>query len=640
MIDNYIKDLRKCLTIEDVENVMNGRIYKHSNNSKFEDNYIELPNRTGTYTKKNLRFENKIYEILFKVFLFLKLDNLVGKVSLGTGMSHYAAMLKIILLDIEKEQPLINHFGDLRITTIDKIAINYLNNKNIKYTTNQEKTRKLIEWLVYVNNNVPYFLRINKDIIHNANHLHLLHKKSKEEKRKDDESPSKRLPYSLANLKKIVSFSIQYMENYSNDALLAGEMFIKSRQYSDTAKYNYLYNEIGNNIFDIKEPSLKGIQDEINSDENSYTINKSGIRVIRVKNISAKLLEINKKLEASCLVIILMTTGMRNSELVNLKRYPKIEDDEYYHIKRVITKTAKTDEGEEHSICIPLITKKAIEILSQIGEIKDGKKDGKIMSRSLQITSNNKNEADLSGAILNLIKYLCRFINIKKPPLVHQFRHAIAFLIARINQKDGYELARLLLGHKSIRMTLRYLGHYNIYIRNALSEFYQKESTFLLDEITTGLENDKKFYGEKIEFLTDNIVFKGSYSEKFTDLLNKNLLELINKGKIAIIQTPVSLCIHDLTKPEEMVCQRGFNLRNIVFNNPFPSLCEAERCKNAIFTESNIEHLISQVKDIPADIKNRLEKNKFFVENGAFNEEPFSKIINQYKKDKNKKVVS
>lgn len=71
-----------------------------------------------------------------------------------------------------------------------------------------------------------------------------------------------------------------------------------------------------------------------------------------------------------------------------------------------------------------------------------------------------------------------------------------------------------------------------------------------MDEITTGLENDKKFYGEKIEFLTDNIVFKGSYSEKFTDLLNKNLLELINKGKIAIIQTPVSLCIHDLTKPE------------------------------------------------------------------------------------------
>ena len=60
MIGNYIKDLRKCLTIEDVENVMKGRIYKHSNYSKFEDNYIELPNRTGTYTKKDLRFENKI----------------------------------------------------------------------------------------------------------------------------------------------------------------------------------------------------------------------------------------------------------------------------------------------------------------------------------------------------------------------------------------------------------------------------------------------------------------------------------------------------------------------------------------------------------------------------------------------------
>lgn len=68
MIDNYIKDLRKCLTIEDVENVMNGRIYKHSNNSKFEDNYIELPNRTGTYTKKIYVLKIKFMRFCLKFF--------------------------------------------------------------------------------------------------------------------------------------------------------------------------------------------------------------------------------------------------------------------------------------------------------------------------------------------------------------------------------------------------------------------------------------------------------------------------------------------------------------------------------------------------------------------------------------------
>ena len=58
----------------------------------------------------------------------------------------------------------------------------------------------------------------------------------------------------------------------------------------------------------------------------------------RVSKIFSRLIDVNKKLEASCLVVILMTTGMRNSELVRLDRFPKITNDEYFHLKKMVFK--------------------------------------------------------------------------------------------------------------------------------------------------------------------------------------------------------------------------------------------------------------------------------------------------------------
>ncbi len=43
----------------------------------------------------------------------------------------------------------------------------------------------------------------------------------------------------------------------------------------------------------------------------------------------------------------------------------------------------------------------------------------------------------------------------------------MAFLIVHINEKDGLDLARMFLGHKSLTMTLQYMGHYNQELNDA-----------------------------------------------------------------------------------------------------------------------------------------------------------------------------
>lgn len=633
----YIENLKSCLTIDDVRSLMKGMIYEKSDNSKFEDDYISLPNPVKTFTKKDIRIKSELYELLFKVFLFLKLDDRAGAKLIGGGTLNYAADLKKFLLDMEKEAPNITHFGDIETCIIETISKNYIENTKVRYLTHGDKIRKLLDWIKYVNPILPSFLKIRPEIIIDAPNFHELRKKVFEQKREDDASPSRRKPYDLSELKKLVSYSINYIENYSEDGLFAGNVFIEGRRNckTNTSRYKYLMERLKDPSLHLKEPILQELQAEVLSDSSLYIKNyfTSDGRVPRVRNISKRLINCSKKLEASCLVVILMTTGMRNSELVNLDRYPLIENDEYFHLKRMIFKTSKTSEGKEHSMPIPEITKKAIEVLSKIGESKDGKKEGIIMARSLQVSASNTTKADLSGAIGNLINFLCRYADVKIPPIVHQFRHAIAFLISRINQKDGYELARLFLGHKSLAMTLRYLGHYNLSIKDAMSELYEEDSAFIVTKMLDEVESGKKLYGNKGELITESYQFKGSYAEEFTELLHRNLLELIKKGNLAVIQTPVSFCMHDLTKPEEMACQRGFDLNNMIGENPIPSLCKGEYCGNAIFTETNIQSLMNEVREIPQDLKERLEKNKFFVENGGFEENPYARIVNKYKRD-------
>ena len=634
MNSTYIEKLRNCISIEEVEVVMQGKMFAKSKNSYFEDKSVLLKTSSGKFTKKDITFKNKIYELIFKLLLYLKLDDKLGPRIINSGVLSYSFELRRVLLDIEELKPDIKCFMELDSTTLDMLADKYYHS-DTKNTSHAHKTRKIFDWIQYGNQYLPYFLKINPEIILYSTNFQKFQEDARIEKSLTEKLPSRRQPYNLSNLKKLVSFAIDFIENYSDDALIGTIIFLDSHRSNITE--GQIYKDQMKKLIELdinfKEPTLMKLQKEVKSD-NRFYMQENNVGKRRVLKISSRLITSSRTLEAACLVVIFMTTGMRKSELMRLNRYPKITNDEYYYLKKMTYKTARTEEGEDHEIPIPEITKKSIEILSKIAELKDGKNNGLLISKSLQIAKSNVEETNLDAKAIDLISFLCKIVGIDNPPVPHQFRHAIAFLITRMNQKDGYELARLLLGHKTPTMTFRYLGHYNLHIKNALSELYEEESTFLINEIIDELKDGKKLYGKKGELLTENYQFKGSYADEFTDLLSKNLLELIKKGKLAIIQTPISMCLHDLSRPEEMVCQRGYDMNTLIGSYPAPSTCQAERCSNSIFTESSIEHFMKEIKKIPDDIKERLGKNKFFMENGGFDENLYTRLINKYKKDK------
>ncbi len=363
-------------------------------------------------------------------------------------------------------------------------------------------------------------------------------------------------------------------------------------------------------------PSIKKLKEKIEDNKDL------------IKNINVILKEEIEMLESSCILIILFLTGMRIGEFISLNRHPQISKGEHFNLKRLIYKTAPTEDGIELEMPIPEIAKKAIEVLSTISDIKDDGLNEEIATTSIKYSrvSNAK-----SIRIRNLIRWYAKKLGIKEKIDPHQLRHAMAFLIVHLNEKDGLELARMFLGHTSITMTLQYMGHYNRELNEAIQELTKEESETFVEKITDQIKQNKKLFGENGKRLMPNHRFVGRQADDFVVLMKNGLLKLIEEQKLAIIQTPVSLCIHDLSKPEQLACQRGFNIESIVMNGPSPSRCKGANCSNALFFEEHIEKLKNDMYgNIDPELKSRLEQNTFFIEAGGFEQDPFRKIVKEY----------
>ena len=197
----------------------------------------------------------------------------------------------------------------------------------------------------------------------------------------------------------------------------------------------------------------------------------------------------------------------------------------------------------------------------------------------------------------------------------------------------------MFLGHTSITMTLQYMGYYNNELKDAIRELIKEESEFFIDEITEQIKENKNLFGENGKRLMKaKTKFSGRYANQFINTLREGLIELIKNQKLAIIQTPVSLCMHDLSKPEELMCQQGFNLEEIVANGPAPERCKGANCSNALFFEKHIEELKKKMYfKIEPSLKKRLEKNTYFMDAGGFEQDSYRKVIKEY--DNYKKEV-
>lgn len=638
-LKDYINKLKECTSSDEVWFLMKGRIYNGSKNSKFEDDIIYLPRSSGKFSGVKIKNDNKLYSLALRVLIYLKLDGEISRLPLNSGKSTYVRHLCFIFRNIPDSFSDINRIDELRGDVLDYIIDNNTFTSEGKFTTTLSvKLNKFNDWIIFANDKLPFFLRINESILLESNKYIDMNEKYKKIKHQKSIIGDSKRAYPLPKFKYLVGESIDYLEKYSEDCLLAAKMYmdIQGLENKSTKKYSHTFDYFSSTSHKFDEPILKDFQIKCRNSATKYTKNNGKFQRAVMGGLVEQCISAPKRLEGACISIILMITGMRNHELTRLERYPIITEGEYLNFRRLIYKTSSLEQGEELIIPIPPIVEKALVILSKLSEIKDGCKYGSIIVNDFRFLESESTDARVQASI----NYFSKHIGLKDPPIPHEFRHAIAFLIVHLNSKDGLDLARMFLGHKSIMMTLQYMGHYNELIRDAINETYKEGSKEIAEVLINELREGRGLHGRQGKRLMGGYEFIGSYAESFTDLLTKSLFALIEKGQLLMIQAEACVCFHDMASPKDMVCQRGFGITNYVGVAPIPARCERDICPQAIFTEKNLDDEDEYGNEfIDEDLKKIFKQNNYItLDDGLDTFNPVEKIINEYRKYKSKVI--
>ncbi|WP_375724637.1 site-specific integrase [Arcobacter sp. KX21116] len=630
MIDNYyeVENLSECLTEKDIKKVFENVRFPNRGHSFFFDNRILLKNSPKTLSKCKVQLTG-ILNIYLRVILYFKLDKKMGDCPSNAGESTYFSLIHIFLREISELRE-ISFLDQIDSNLLDEYISYKLDEKKIKSLTIKNRIDKIFDVLKYEEElKFPPILKLDEFALQNSKEYKRLKKIVSSDISDDGLIPKKKESYSLYDLKIIISSSIKYMELFKNEILeLAWHFKKSSSKVKIIERYLYLYNFFVTTPIFFTEQNIREIQNNcliLHKEINGSPTNDQLIGIISRGQIN----DVIERLEVSCISISLMMTGMRVGELVWLDRDLKITHDEHEHLERIVYKTASNSTGEPLKMPIPIVCKDALIVLSKFAKIKDGQQYGSLILSTMKKDETSEVKVDRAT---RLLKIYCKDLGIKKAITAHKFRHAMAFLITHIYDNEGLELARMFLGHTSITMTLKYMGYYNIELKDAVRELIREESEFFVNEITEQIKKDKNLFGVNGKWLMQaKTRFSGRYADHFINLVRKGFLELIENQKLAIIQTPVSLCIHDLSKPEELICQQGFDLEEIAINGPASERCKGANCSNALFFEKHIEELKKKMYfNIEPGLKKRLEKNTFFIEAGGFEQDPYRKVIKEY----------
>lgn len=621
---NILEKLPNCQNETAVIELLKDEIFPGSNNSRFIDSIINLPTTSGEYSGTEVTLSG-IPALAYRIVLLLKFHGHINDTPLNSGKMSYARTLLKCLATLSKIPGTI-----MRMDTLNKehleIYVKQRDNEVSPMTLTHELYR-LGEWIVEANPLLPYFLRLDENILTKTPLIQSIYLKSINQNRsyKNGVGSTRRL-YALDMMKHIVAEAINYIDNYAEEILKIAPLYVESRNMAIQRARIHIVNSLQAMPPIFKKSDLVDLQKKC----------KTFSDIPQEKNTIAIVLKNIKELESACILIGLLMTGMRVSEFSTLQRFPKFRHDDHAHITRIITKTALDEEGEEHEMPIPSVAKKAIETLSHLSMINDGKQNGHLVrnafDRSIQTLK-------IPAARVNhSLKYFCNSINVKTAPTPHQLRHTMAFIIAYLSEGSGLELARLFLGHSSIAMTLRYLGQYNHIYREAIKELEAEDAQIFAKILSDEIRKGNKLYGKKGEYITQQGIFMGSYASKFADLLELSLMEMVKQNKIAILQTPICFCIHDLTNPKAMECQKGLQIDDFIAERPLTGRCQSAECSNACFTEGNIQRIQQEqlIKQFPIHLKERLMQNLYVLNDGGIEEmkNPLERIIASYMIDK------
>ncbi|MFT7879063.1 MAG: site-specific integrase [Sulfurimonas sp.] len=646
MIDNtneFLKQIKTCVTPKQIRDLAaKYNIYfPQSDNSHFNDDELKFVDPIKKF--KPHKLPKNSCGLAAKMVLYLKLVGLLGDKPYGSGAGKICVSFSKIFKMLDKTDP-----RSIDMETID-YSIQKLIDKGLKPTSIKRDFILLEHWRT-ANEYLPYFLQIDPSTL-DGKYTEIC-KAVNDYYKNTNYLEDSRDPYPLHLLNKILSKSIHLVENYMDDAheLINNRDIFKDASLSATQRTRATLQYFQSTEHNFSEPKLKYIQDYMKSNESELwkikTIPGSDGTIKTIDNFMSEM-------QGATLTVLLFFTAARSQEIHLLNRFPKIiktehhDLDESYNLTRIVYKTDRY--GKKVNMPIPKLGLDSIEFLSRKSEAIDGKKTGSLNLAGFTYISDRESG---NNSVYDIIKAYSKSIleEGERHLSPHDLRRAMAFLIGQLNDRNGLELAMMMLAHSSDKMAMTYQNHNKSLImntlshiasssedlRNALEEYQSEDSERIWNEVVVpNLEKKEPMFGPIAKRLFKNVVFTGHITDDFTNAVNnvtKYGLEMIRQGRMAVIQTPTCLCIHDLTQPEKMQCQRGIKADDFEIAPVMPAACVGPICGNALYTSQNVEILKSQTdaltEQVPDDLKERLGEWLFYVGDGM--EDPRQKIINEY----------
>jgi hypothetical protein len=407
MHNDYVEKLSSCACEEEVWELFKYQVFPNSNESFF--NSEELTIKVSEIKYATIIPPFGTIGLSYRTVLFLKLNGMFGKVITGGGCYTIAGALLRVLNSFYNYEKF-NSPLEISSEMIDRYILEGQEKGNSPYSTHRDLFQ-LEHWLK--NNGIlPYFLRLNTDLLKQSKLWEGLKASKKEEflLYTQDIGGSNKI-YPLNQLKIIVSEAIEYINKYSDDCIESARIYkeVQNLKLSKEGTKNRITKILFKQQILFTEPNLKMVQEHIkNSGKTYWTKMKSRVRY----GPRICIVETIKKLQGACSIIILMLTAMRRSEFNTLQRYPDIiptehhELDNSFQLLYMTYKTSFHKDGDESKIPVPQLVVKSIYLLSKLSEINDKQKIGYINLSYFSNNNSKHNDPRVSDLVFNFCNEL------------------------------------------------------------------------------------------------------------------------------------------------------------------------------------------------------------------------------------------
>lgn len=333
------------------------------------------------------------------------------------------------------------------------------------------------------------------------------------------------------------------------------------------------------NIWRLKQSEVVDIALELGIELESVDI----AIVYDVFKIKIKAMELVTELRNSCVVILFLVTGMRNSEMYLLEagncwQVKGSEDD--FRIRITVSKTSEGSTGDSIVLPVPAIAYKAFKCLEALTE--KARIWGKSKKLMVSPTSNFGKEI-LARSINQFLGRWCENLGIEHIH-PHQFRKTIA-MFAIYQNPNNITVIRRLFSHKSLAMTLSYIVKMPGMAEEMKLAIIERNKE-LLSELLEAL--DKKciggIAGNRIKRLVDeSTIFKAKLNDDGWEGLEQYIQILLQDGLNILHRTSFGA-----------ICTNTHS--GLVHLAPESCNCNVTDCNWSVFTFNSIEDLKDTIK--------------------------------------------